>query len=345
MAIPEQVRKQAEAAEEQMKKLTDPAEASADPNGSNGQITDSVTSTANSASNEATSPAANEHGAGEDPNSDTYKQRWRTLQGQYNAEVPRLHASNKELTARLTQLEQLLASVSQQPAAPAQSQQAPTAKYLSDSDREEYGESIEVMRKVSREELTPFLHRMQQLEAAIQQLAASLSSNIVPQVQRVAQQQAMSAEERFWSQLSGQIPNWQQINNDPDFQSWLLETDPLTGTTRQSYLERAQQALDVNRVVAFFRTFSSVSGKYSPQANAQPNRSASELERQVAPGRARGAGAASTNQSAKTYTPNDIRKFFDDVRSGKYKGREPERDRIERDIFAAQREGRIMQAS
>jgi hypothetical protein len=29
------------------------------------------------------------------------------------------------------------------------------------------------------------------------------------------------------------------------------------------------------------------------------------------------------------------------VRKGLYKGREQERDRIERDIFAAQREGRI----
>ena len=41
------------------------------------------------------------------------------------------------------------------------------------------------------------------------------------------------------------------------------------------------------------------------------------------------------------YSPQDIQKFFNDVRTGKYKGREPERDRIERDIFAAQRENRI----
>jgi hypothetical protein len=41
------------------------------------------------------------------------------------------------------------------------------------------------------------------------------------------------------------------------------------------------------------------------------------------------------------YAPQDIQKFFNDVRSGKYKGREQERDRIERDIFAAQRENRI----
>jgi hypothetical protein len=44
------------------------------------------------------------------------------------------------------------------------------------------------------------------------------------------------------------------------------------------------------------------------------------------------------------YAPGDIAKFFNDVKQGKYKGKEAERDRIERDIFAAQREGRIANA-
>jgi len=61
----------------------------------------------------------------------------------------------------------------------------------------------------------------------------------------------------------------------------------------------------------------------------------------VAPGRSRNTGAPS-NSNARTYSPVDIQKFFNDVRSGKYKGREQERDRIERDIFAAQRDGRIV---
>jgi hypothetical protein len=65
------------------------------------------------------------------------------------------------------------------------------------------------------------------------------------------------------------------------------------------------------------------------------------LEKQVAPGRSRGAGAPANPSQGKMYSPTDITKFFNDVRTGKYKGREQERDRIERDIFAAQRENRI----
>jgi hypothetical protein len=65
------------------------------------------------------------------------------------------------------------------------------------------------------------------------------------------------------------------------------------------------------------------------------------LEKQVSPGRSRSTGTPASANQGKTYSPADIQKFFNDVRAGKYKGREPERSRIERDIFAAQRENRI----
>ena len=74
--------------------------------------------------------------------------------------------------------------------------------------------------------------------------------------------------------------------------------------------------------------------------NTNRQAAASELESQVTPGRSRNTGTP-TNSNAKNYTPEDIKIFFNDVRQGKYKGREAERDRIERDIFAAQRENRI----
>jgi hypothetical protein len=347
MALPEQVRKQIEAAEEMMKGISGSQEVdnTTDP------VADPVSSEAapapqaNDAEKPVQSSGTTEHGAGEDPNSETYAQRWRTLQGQYNAEVPRLRAANKDMQTRVTQLEQLLASLQNtQPAAPAAAAQS-GQRFVTDDDVAEYGESIDMMRKVTREEVGSLLGKISQLESTIQHLTSSVSGSVIPQVQRVAQQQAASAEERFWSNLSQRVPNWQQVNNDQDFQSWLLEVDPLTNTSRQTHLEIAQRELDVNRVTAFFNAFTAASGKFTPQANAQPNRSVSELERQIAPGRSRGTSGAPAGQTSKSYTPDDIKKFFNDVRAGKYKGREPERDRIERDIFAAQREGRIMQAS
>lgn len=344
MALPEQIRKQIEAADEQIKKLAGETGADEANPPADEPVTDAAPDApADDAGKPVQPSGASEQSTKEDPNSETYAQRWRTLQGQFNAEVPRLRTANKELQARVAQLENLLSTInSTPPAAPSAPQSA--QKLVTDEDVAEYGESIDMMRKVTREEVGALHGEIATLKGIIANLTQSVSGSVIPQVQRVAQQQAASAEERFWTNLAQRVPNWQQINNDQDFQSWLLDIDPLTNTSRQTHLELAQRDLDVNRVVAFFNAFTAASGKYAPTATAQPTRSASELERQIAPGRARGTGSTA-GQTAKTYTPGDISKFFNDVRSGKYKGREAERDRIERDIFAAQREGRIMQAS
>jgi hypothetical protein len=192
------------------------------------------------------------------------------------------------------------------------------------------------MRRVTREELIPVAQKIAQIDRLLQQLQV----NVVPQVKNLAQRQAMTAEQQFWADLGGMVPNWKDINDDEDFKTWLLEVDPLTGISRQTILEDAQNNLDVRRVGNFFKSWLEITGQANVAQNTQRNVSASELERQVAPGRGR-SGGAPTGSTAKTYSPDDIRNFFNDVRQGKYKGREAERDRIERDIFAAQRDGRI----
>jgi len=343
MALPEQIRKQTEAVQELYKQLN------ADENtGSASAQTDSElgvgTSADGDAAGDATQVLAEEHVQAttndvDSSNDDSYAQKWRTLQGMYNAEVPRLHQQNREMTQRMQQMEQLLASVSAQPTAP--QAQATVDRLVSDKDVEDYGESLDVMRKVSREELYPVAQRL----AGIEQMLRQMQTSVVPQVQAVAQRQQVSAEQQFWGELTAAVPNFREINGTEAFQSWLLSADPLTGITRQTYLEDAQRSLDSRRVANFFHSWLETTG----QANvAQPNgrsAAASELERQVAPGRSRGAGASAVADKGKVYTPGDIQKFFNDVRAGKYKGREQDRDRIERDIFAAQRESRIQMSA
>jgi hypothetical protein len=344
MALPEQIRKQTEAVQELYKELNSEGSGEATPptdvTPTDANQSSQDASSSNSDSSSANPPVdSNEHSSTGDANED-YVQKYKTLQGMYNAEVPRLHSQNREMQARVAQMEQLLSTLSTQPTTAPQTVQA--QRFVSDTEREEYGESLDVMRKVSREEIVPIIGKISALENALNHIAASLNTSIVPQVQQVARQQAMSAEDKFWGTLTAVVPNWQQMNNDPDFQSWLLDIDPMTGVTRQTYLEQAQANLDVARVSSFFTTFSQATGKYA-NANAQPTRSApaSELEKQVAPGRGRNSGTPTT-QTTRSYSPDDIKNFFNDVRSGKYRGREAERDRIERDIFAAQRENRII---
>ena len=340
MAIPEQIRKQTEAVQQLYQQLN-PDDNTGEPTSADGTVTpvenrdNTPLADANSASNNAAPSSANEHKSDDDTlPEETIVQKYKTLQGMYNAEVPRLHQQNREMSNRVQQMEQLLASLSAQQTS-AQSQQI-VEKIVTDKDVEEYGESLDVMRKVSREELIPMEQRFAQME----QMFRQMQTNVVPQVQAVAQRQQVSAEQGFWAELTSVVPNFRQINDNEAFQSWLLSADPLTGITRQTYLDDAQRSLDAKRVANFFRAWLESTGQ-AAVAQSTGRAQNSELEKQVTPGRSRNTGVPATTNQGKMYSPQDIQKFFNDVRTGKYKGREPERDRIERDIFAAQRENRI----
>lgn len=282
----------------------------------------------------AEQPEADEQARGDAKEEDTYEQRWRSLQGKYNAEIPRLHAEKRELTKRVEQLESLLSTMSAQPKAEA----TPAEKLITDQDMEDYGDSIDVMRRVFREEA----HSLKQENAQLRDTIRQMQTDVLPQVQRLSQRQAVSSEQQFWSELQTRVPDWQEINGNKDFQAWLLEVDPLSGAPRQTYLDDAQRNLDARRVISFFDLWKRQTGKSNAQEPRQ-TRASSELEKQVAPGRGR-SSASSTPSQAKTYSPEDIKKFFADVQRGRYKGKEEERNRIERDIFAAQQEGRIQSA-
>ncbi len=330
MPVPEQIRKQTEAVKALYSEMN--SEAPADTEEDTREEADALDT------DNAELPSSDEQHEDGKKNEGTFEQKYRTLQGMYNAEVPRLRQQLKQSEDRVEGLEKLLATMQSMPtqANPDTMTQAQYEKLLSEQDVADYGESIDVMRKVSREEYLPFMQKIAELESTIK----NLQTNVVPQVNNLANQQAQSREQAFWSQLTTSVPNWQQINNDADFQTWLLEQDPLTGVTRQSALEQAQRSLDVGRVTRFFEVWSNLNGGGNVAQNTRNGSVNAELQQQISPGKGR-SSKAPTGSEGKVYSPDDIKAFFDNVRKGKYRGREAERDRIERDIFAAQRDGRI----
>ena len=328
MSIPEQVRRQSEAI---AKMYEAPAEGETPAQAAD----DASSAPADGGGAPAPEPAATEQRQPAPAVTDAAaEQRYRTLQGMYNADMARYKAELSQRDARLTQLETLLSSMQSAPAPAAPSPQP--ERLVTQKDMDEYGDSLDVMRRVSREELAAADRRIVELE----QLVRQLQTNIVPRVEQVAQRQAQSAEQTFWSKLAASVPEWKTVNADQKFHDWLLAVDPLIGRTRQSLLEDAQRNLDADRVASFFTTWQGMNG--TPTAQPTRDAVASELERQVAPGRSRaGSAPAAATTNGKMYTSQDISKFFDDVRRGLYRGKEAERDRIERDIFAAQQQGRI----
>ena len=268
----------------------------------------------------------------------TWEQRARSALG-------RLEQANHSLTQaneRIDRLENLLANMQVQGAGHAPPPPPPSrVELLTPEERDEYGDPmLDVMGRRAREEIDP---EIQGLKATIASLENRLNG-----VGTVIQRQQVKT---VYDTLGDAIPNWQAINRCPEFAAWAKELEPYSGQPRMKLIREAFDRHEGDRVVRFFQGFLSEAAALDP-ANAQPgsrtapspNGQAGQgkipLEAFAAPGRARSAPLELPPEKP-TYTRAAITQFWADKRRGLYKGREPEADQIERDIFQAQHEGRI----
>jgi hypothetical protein len=314
--LPEQLRKQVEAAQS----LVDSHYGVKKPEAAD--VTDVVPKPAP----EAVAPVkAQETTPVNDENSVTYAQRWRSLQGVYNSAQGRVNS----LEQQVQQLQQLVSTLQTAPVTGmAQS------KFLTDQDTADYGtDLVDMARRAAREELKDFAGAVGSLKQDVDGMR-----RVVPEVQRLAQENQQTAQEKFFAGLARAVPDYEQVNANPQFHQWLLTADPMTGILRQTYLVDAQRAGDVPRVGTIFNSWKSLSGTQG-QTQARTN-TKRELELQQAPGR--NLSVAPTDKTGRQWDPREITALYDDKRRGKYAGKEAEFKALEQDIFLAQQEGRIV---
>ena len=236
---------------------------------------------------------------------DEWEHRFKVLQGKYNSEVPRFAQENKDLKLRLEQLESEMVQLKATPPEPLVKQE----------EIDEYGEGlIDVARRIAQEELAKKQTEIDALKAQINQISTATTN---------------TAKNDFFKSLNALVPDWEQINADPSFLTWLDEFDELTGETRQSLLSKAEAARDASRVGKFFTSFKKTSSSWA--ANSQ-----SALEQQVVPPTNK---APDTPPSKKVWTRGEISEFYDRVRKGAVS--DADAIAIEADITAASIEGRI----
>jgi hypothetical protein len=117
----------------------------------------------------------------------------------------------------------------------------------------------------------------------------------------------------------------QQQNAALEQQLAILGIHELSGRVRQEWLNDAIASGDAGRVKAFFDSF---------QLESHGSGSADR-------GPARRGGRAPSSQGTRTWTRASIDAFYRARQKGAFKGREAEADALEKDIFAAQRDGRV----
>ena len=272
--------------------------------------------------------------------------KYKVLQGKYNAEVPRLQAqlreSNElvsELRQRVNNTESLLATMSAvdkaTPAAPAAA--APSG--ITEEERAQFGpDLIDVIERVASAKLLPeFDSRVAPLKTTVEQASQKAS--------HAEQSMAVSKREKTLAALEAAVPNWEQQNEDQGFLNWLNEKDAYAGLPRGQLLTDAFRANDANRVIAFFKGFQTENAVVTPSAPTPPVVEPQvKLEDLTAPGTPKTGSTSAPNESGKRqWSRNDISAFYAKKNEFVTKGIPvpDEYQKLERDLIAAQREGRI----
>jgi hypothetical protein len=249
-----------------------------------------------------------------------WEQKYKTLKGMYDAEVPRLHADLRDLKAQVDSLRKASETKPVEPAKPA----APT-KLVTDADVEAFGQDlIEVQRKVAREVASEFRGELDAMRAENEKLREQLTST-----------GTQVSEASFEQRLYRMVPDFEAVNADPKWIAWLNEVDPLLRAPRSSVAQQAFNRGDAEGVAHYVAMFKQTIAPVEQKADKTE-----ELERQLQPNRG-ATSAPPTSQKGKVYTNADIEKMFRKAADLGTKGQTDAAKKLEAEIDAAFMEGRV----
>lgn len=183
------------------------------------------------------------------------------------------------------------------------------------------------------EELLPSVAKLarvmaQQEISRLENHVAGLERRLSQGEQRTQQVSQVTAAQQFKQSVISQVPTAEQIDRDPEFAQWLNGVDALTGRSRREIATNAWRNADLPTVVNVYRSFEA-------RQPAQPG-TRDHLE---TPGPAGDPPPPSSNQK-RTWTSKQIQQFYEKVRRGRISDEKARA--VEQDIFAAQKEGRII---
>lgn len=143
-----------------------------------------------------------------------------------------------------------------------------------------------------------------------------------------------------WSEkIAGAIPDFETINQDPKFIEWLENpVSPLSRQTRKAALQEAMNTQDLQSLKLGIDEYKKEAGiKPAPKGKQPPG----NLSPPIEPGQSVTTSPSPATGDKKIYTVAEVKKFYTEVATGKWRGREADQAALDRDIVLAQKEGRI----
>jgi hypothetical protein len=246
---------------------------------------------------------------------DTYKKRYETLQGKYDAEVPRLAKELRDF--KETYVNQQLAKLT--PESPVVEEENPAIlKFL-----EEYGD-----------EFADQLRALIRVEA--EKVAVDKIKPLEEQNQRYAKTQEDLARRELESYLDSHAKGWDALmeGTDPKFQEFLKQPDPSGLYTNGELFDLYNKSWNQEKLGTLFNMYLK-GNEVAPPPPRQPNPSKDAL---VAPSRNQSNPPPNVDDK-KVWTQGEIEQFQREDRTGKYSAEQSKL--IWDDLLAAVSENRI----
>lgn len=271
------------------------------------------------------------------PPPEDFEQKYRSLKGKYDREVPALQAQVTQLTGQVSELTAKLNDASK-PADTPKPAVAPAPKLVTDKDIDNFGPDLidligRKAREIAAEQTGEIVGELQTLRAENAALKAK--------VEGAEQTVAKTSFETFIGKLRERIPDLDEVNATQSFLDWCMGEDELRGGQRQQILAAAMEAQDVQRVVNFVNAWRATQSPPPAPASAPAKdpKVEAEFRSQVAPGSSK--TPPSPPPAPKVWKAAEINAFYADVTRGKYRGRDAEFNAIEAEINQAIAEGRV----
>lgn len=271
----------------------------------------------------------------------SWEHKYTSMKGRYDKSQENI----RQMAEQISNLQNVLATVTSMPTPSQVPSEAQDTDSLSPEEVSEYGaEFLDIVGKKARAATSPLVQSLQQEVQDLKRQLGYVGGNI-----------AQNAREKMLADLDNKLPNWRQLNEDPQFISWLALPDAYSGAIRHNLLKAAWDRNDAHRSLAFFQGFlaeeaavdpagtrTPPNGSRPPQgSNGQGHKNGGiTLESFAAPGRAK--SAADIPAEKPFIKRSEISRFYADCAANRYRGQEAEQKRLEAMIFSAQTDGRII---
>lgn len=238
-----------------------------------------------------------------DPEEDSkWKQRYKTLQGKYDAEVPRLAAELKEIKLKLESSKEAVRDEAEEDLS---------------TFEEEYG--------------TDFTEQLRKI------ISREVKSNLTPVEQRLESAEEKSvqkAQDDFKSVLTDKAPGWEDCwtGKDKGFQKFLEKPDPSGLYTYGELIDMYNEKWNADKLAKVFNTY--LEGK-----NKVKNADVAPKETLVAPSKSNRSANTPTQNDKKIWTIKEINEFQAADRRGEYSPEDSQK--LWNDLLAAPGENRV----